>query len=502
LVSLQVRCGKRPDPREVRAAILEGADACSPLEVDDCRPYMTGILNATKAARKLREIVVDQIRQPEAQTVEPSGCSCGGDAQQTPPNGVVHSQEGDATVSERYDRKLQPAAPAVAASRQDSQGIAVLPSAEPAVKQRLVFAIGLVGFDFGTEARRDTFKQLMRPAYVRAGERAVEPYIGGVFPPIPGQAEITAAPDYLILNAQQQQQALQQLLAVGFHPVPANPYNALEMVAHLRRRPDEARSLIWTLNLELTPIYAVEPNGPYGSDAYKQLVDMLEGQSQVEGSQHYVERVSLPGILGDRSVRLFSGQVVPSLSMDSSRGMYAWMTTQQLDAAVRTIGLDPIARPPLGEGYLVLQVRQILRNILNKLYYQYRNLGVTSPDRALNFAATNIFQLARLVGAAILGGGPEGFAQLKHDLEKYKEPKDIKDIQTYLANNFKPRELSSIDVGRSPYCRMDSDCWDVQFKFFDPQNTNRALQVTRFTIDVSDKLPVTLGEVVNWSSMA
>jgi len=60
-------------------------------------------------------------------------------------------------------------------------------------------------------------------------------------------------------------------------------------------------------------------------------------------------------------------------------------------------------------------------------------------------------------------------------------------------------ELDSINVQRSPFCRMDSDCWDVQLKFFDPENSRRARKVFRFTIDVSDFVPVTLGEVRTWS---
>ena len=47
---------------------------------------------------------------------------------------------------------------------------------------------------------------------------------------------------------------------------------------------------------------------------------------------------------------------------------------------------------------------------------------------------------------------------------------------------------------------MDSDCWDVRLKFFDPTNTDVAYRVFRYTLDVSDKLPVTLGDVVEWAS--
>jgi hypothetical protein len=37
-------------------------------------------------------------------------------------------------------------------------------------------------------------------------------------------------------------------------------------------------------------------------------------------------------------------------------------------------------------------------------------------------------------------------------------------------------------------------------KFFDPENTRRARRVYRFTVDVSDTMPVTLGEVRSWTA--
>ena len=52
--------------------------------------------------------------------------------------------------------------------------------------------------------------------------------------------------------------------------------------------------------------------------------------------------------------------------------------------------------------------------------------------------------------------------------------------------------LDTITVSKSPYCRMDSDCWDVQITWFDPENDTRASNVFVFTIDVSDEMPVSL----------
>jgi cyanobactin maturation PatA/PatG family protease len=111
-------------------------------------------------------------------------------------------------------------------------------------------------------------------------------------------------------------------------------------------------------------------------------------------------------------------------------------------------------------------MRRTLESFLNRIYYDLRNLGVTSQDRALNFAATNAFQAATTFSQAVALG----------------------------------MELDTITVEKSPFCRPDSDCWDVKLKFFDPENSRRAKKVFRFTIDVSDIIPVTLGDVKVWST--
>ncbi len=59
--------------------------------------------------------------------------------------------------------------------------------------------------------------------------------------------------------------------------------------------------------------------------------------------------------------------------------------------------------------------------------------------------------------------------------------------------------LHSIEVEKSPFCRYGSECWDVKLKFSDPENGWSAKRVFRFTIDVSDRTPVTLGEVRSWA---
>lgn len=94
------------------------------------------------------------------------------------------------------------------------------------------------------------------------------------------------------------------------------------------------------------------------------------------------------------------------------------------------------------------------------------NLGRASPERAMNFAGTNAFQVAAVFEQAA-------------------------------------RENLVLDVTeteRSPVCRPDSDCWDVKLTFFDPvSRLTISRKVCRFTVDVIDVVPVTVGKVRSWS---
>jgi cyanobactin maturation PatA/PatG family protease len=293
----------------------------------------------------------------------------------------------------------------------NAQSITASQAPSELVDSQLVYALGTLGYDFGSEARRDSFKQLM-PA-----------------------------------------------VAIGDVAVPANPYDARQMVDYLAASPSEARSLIWTLNIELTPVYAIEPTGAYARDVYAALQELLAGQIQPESSEEYVERVSIPGVLTGRTVKLYSGQVVPLIAPQSPRGIYGWKVNTLVNAALETVQSTV-------EGATEENVRRTLGSFLNRIYYDLRNLGTTSQDRALNFATTNAFQAASTFAQAVAEG----------------------------------MELDSITVEKSPFCRLDSDCWDVKLKFFDPENSRRAKKIFRFTIDVSDLIPVTLGDVRSWSS--
>ncbi|NEO97901.1 MAG: PatA/PatG family cyanobactin maturation protease [Symploca sp. SIO2E9] len=445
LMSLQLHRGEQPDSQKVRAALLKTALPCLSEQESHC---LVGQLNISGAVTYLTGETMSELEQENNNTIEASGCGCGSTPEvslqtSVSPNDNQESRSELSVVAaapvEAVDASIAtspaveasvPNSPAVEASLSSSQPLAttntsdqhispmpnnntngITASQSPQEAVNLVYVIGTLGYDFGSEARRDSFKQLMPP--------------------------------------------------VEFNntPIPANPHDARQMVDYLGDNLSEAKSLIWTLNMELTPIYAVEPSGSFARDVYELFQELLSGEVQSEDSEEYIERVSIPGRLTGRTVRLFSGQVVPVVEPVSPRGIYGWQINTLVNSA-----LDAVREEQ--ENVNEEDIRRSLGSFLNRVYYDLRNLGQTSQDRALNFAATNAFQVARTFSEA-LGIG---------------------------------MELDSIAVTRSPFCRLDSDCWDVQLKFFDPENSRRAKKVFRFTIDVSDLIPVTLGEIRSWSS--
>lgn len=401
LLSLQLQQGVTPDPQKVRAALLDSAWPCdSPTDAEGSR-CLVGKLNIPGAMKLIAGVKMSGDSETvQLETIEASGCSCEAQDEETLKESELATAIPAATVAASSSaNRLNNPMNSVAASEQTSSA------------GSLIYALGVLGYDFGTEARRDSFKQLM-----------------------PG-------------------------IAIDSTSVPANPYDARQMVDYLGENISEAKSLIWTLNLELTPIYAIEPVGPFAREVYEVLQEMLAGQVEAEESENYIDRVSISGRLTSRTVRLFSGQVLPVLEAENTRGLYSWKVNSLVSAALEAVRS---AREESNEQVM----RKSLSSFLNRIYYDWRNLGQTSQERAINFAVTNAFQAASTFSEAVAEG----------------------------------MELDSINVEKSPFCRIDSDCWDVKLKFFDPENDRRAKKVFRYTIDVSDIVPVSLGEVRSWST--
>jgi cyanobactin maturation PatA/PatG family protease len=429
LLSLQAQAGLEPDPLGVRAALLESADPCELEDPQACQRFLSGKLNIRRAMSAVTSDLTPAEGTPAAGVPE-HACTCGGAAPVAARDIPVGLPTADALAASAAAAGAGD--PLVAASASPAGAVGQTPpppggpyapvaerpltgvtlSQDPSPQQwaPYVYVLGILGYDFGTEARRDSFKQLMAP------------------------------------------------VAVDETVLPANPYDARQMVDHLVANPSEAKPLIWTLNLELTPVYAVEPVGPYAASVYELLTRLLAGEVSGEDDTKFIERVSIPGRLTDRHMKLFSGQTVPVVEVEQIRGLYGWQINTLIRAATD-------AAQQLGGAPGEADISGSLREFLTRIYYDLRNLGNSSRDRALNFAATNAFQAAHTFAAAVAGG----------------------------------MALDTIDVEKSPFCRMDSDCWDVKLRFFDPENSRRARKVFRFTIDVSDILPVSLGDVRSWS---
>ena len=440
LMSLQLQQGAAPDAEAVRAALTNSAIPCTiddvkdPEGPEDVERCMLGKLNLPGAYQLMmgRNLVgvaaAENPPQPplERGEEEEEDSRLGG-AQRNPT--AVEPQEENSRLggAQRNPTENPPQPPfgrggqevvpslekgglEVVASSTQPTNYATASGITPSAGSNLIYAIGTVGYDFGTEARRDSFKQLM-PSVEVNGVR-----------------------------------------------VPANPYDARQMAAYLDANLYEARSLIWTFNLELTPIYALKPVGAFGADIYESLQNMLAGEVEAEDSEDYMERVSISGRLTNETVKLFSGQTVPLVKLSSPRGMYGWTVNSLIENALTSIGGELDEAREAG-------IRKSLNGFLNRVYYDLRNLGQADRDRALNFAATNAFQATASISEAVAVG----------------------------------MELHSLEVEKSPFCRYSSNCWDVKLKFFDPENGLRAKKVYRFTIDVIDLLPVTIGQVRSWS---
>ena len=55
--------------------------------------------------------------------------------------------------------------------------------------------------------------------------------------------------------------------------------------------------------------------------------------------------------------------------------------------------------------------------------------------------------------------------------------------------------FDAIGAERSKSCRSGSDCWDIAISFFNPdQPLQSGRWIHRFTIDVSEVIPITVGE--------
>lgn len=229
-----------------------------------------------------------------------------------------------------------------------------------------------------------------------------------------------------------------------------NPYDPILLLQFLDKNPWYATSITWILTVESIPIYGLSLEGAFASVGYEQLRGFLLNQFSGD-----VDQVSLPGlIIGN--VRLPKGHYIPVIQPEL-RGMFGW-SMQNLFETI----FGPVCEsdtPDIEAG------RQLLRNILQRIYYELRNNGVLPHHRAMNYIGTHFFQLKSV-------------------------------IEKLVKENM---HLDKITCEKSPICRPKADCWDVKLTFFNPtRRMEKAKLVYKITVDVSDIVPVSIGKLHDW----
>ncbi|AWK85773.1 S8 family serine peptidase [Azospirillum thermophilum] len=246
--------------------------------------------------------------------------------------------------------------------------------------------------------------------------------------------------------SESRRQSLGQMLGMEV----VTPGHEDKVLGALAQDPTLAPSFMWTLVLDGQPIYAIVPMGAYAAETYVRLREFLNAQITTE-----VERVSIPGTVFG-SITLASGFTVPIL-VPEMRGMYCWNIPALVNQAM---GDDASKTDAQTE-----RRRQVHESIQQRIYYENRNLGAAPRDRAFNYAATRAHEFDGIIDAAV-------------------------------GTNMR---LGSIQVEKSTLARQNSNCWDVKLTFFAPkQRQDIANLVARATVDVSDVIPVLVGQVRHW----
>ncbi len=317
---------------------------------------------------------------------------------------------------------------------------------------QLAFPIGRIFYDFGKEARLDYFVQAIanwRDSLIGRGDP--------VFGPDRDRSGDTSAPynpavmARYLLNQAEGETATPPGVGTNF--------------------PD-ADAIIWTLTIDSIPIYAIKPLDVFGLGFFAALILALWHQEvSHEDPAHTrtivpvtaradvappardafpgrggVARVSMAGwVDSTNTTKLLNGTVVPTLVTDW-RGFYQW-------DLFTLFGPNTDTWPAGAEGFL------------ERIYNEFRNVGLSPQDRALNYSAMNAYNTHKI------------FA----DVAK------------------KGLRLDTVEVDRSLICRPDSICHDVTYRFFNPtQVLTQAREVYQYTIDVSDVVPVAVGPLRQW----
>jgi len=348
-------------------------------------------------------------------------------------------------------------------------------------KGDLVYAIGDLDIDFGTLARLDSLQQ-NADGFLRGGRLDVR--INGHF-----IRHLLGWRDFA--TSQTAADSAEKKDAKNPPKVPAKAVPEEKAVSKERmviHKPHlyDAQAVIWVLRQDESPVYAIRPSGPFAEDGYLELIlFLMEQEGYKDDAAVYqekdsppvtyypsldthdraetnrttdsrgrpvriIERAAIPGTL-DGTAKLYNGSVIPVICPDM-RGTRSWsmerLLAMQLNVSAAT---DEQQRE-----------KENLERVAQRFFEEARNAGLSPEERAVNFAATRTFR-------------------------------SVPDLRVKFGRDV-AWELDDISVKPSPTSREDSECYDVETPFFDPENVLRAKIVLAQTFDVSDVVPVMLGD--------
>ena len=265
-----------------------------------------------------------------------------------------------------------------------------------------------------------------------------------------------------------------------------------QLVEYLDQNPADARKLNWVVNINGEPRYRVRPSGTYANEVFDTLAALVLASTR--GS---ITVASIPGSATADTTTLQSGTVVRDLMVTSLRGIHGWHPAQvaqqalaavHSDALIDSCGDDTWSRDSLeaanaenrptiaAESTAAFnwprlrtpasaEVTSAVADFLQLAYFRADQQPEVSRDRALNFAATNGYQIA----AAFLDAMNDNLSYVDYRMEY------------------------------SPFARVGGNCWDLILCFRDPVKGARAMREYRLTVDVVDTLPVTVGRLRSWA---
>lgn len=389
LLSFQASLGLDPDPLTVRQALLETATPCNEQQENSCERVLAGRLNLIAAVRRIESLGARRSARPLSSQPAPQENIM---ATTTVPE--QRSGTGPAPVTEPLNVATPVTGSGVMAAGIEASDCGCGCGGAGAARQ-LVYAVGTLGFDFGSRARQESLA-----------------------------ADIAAS-------------------GAG------NDLSANSLLTFIENNPHAATDIIWTLNLDGIPVYAIAPSGPFASSGYGTLLDLLKKQQS--GA---VQRVAIPGTVISRA-HLLNGIDIPLIA-PALRGIFGFHADSLINGALQNVGdKQKEAR------------RSQFANFFDRFYYELRNLGTSASERAINFAATTVFRMGEAFTSKVSGN----------------------------------LSLHRIEVSKSAISPVGGDCWDVTLSFFDPQHMlDHAREVFRFTVDVSQEIPVRIGPINSWAT--